>query len=402
MDTAEIFTALLTTDGRADPYPLYAALHAIGEAAPIAPGAVVVHGYEAINSVLRDPAFRVSDAARFDEIFPDWREHPSLGMDSLLNLNTPEHGRIRSLVTRAFTQRRIADLEPAIARMTDSLLESLAASGATGTAIEFMGDFAYQLPMTVICELIGIGEADREDFRPLGRDLSATLELGADLSVLAAADVAAVKLTEYFSALAKQRRAHPRDDLITALVAVTDSRDGRLSDSELTDNLTLLLLAGFETTTNLLGNGLSVILQDPLTGDGIRDGSIPVSAFVEEVLRYDSPVQLTSRRRTDPVEIAGVRIEPQDEVVTLLGAGNRDPRRFAAPDTFDPLRADGGPISFGAGPHFCIGAALARLEATVAFPRLLARFPALAAAGQPTRREGLVLRGFETLPVTIA
>jgi cytochrome P450 len=401
MQATEIFMALLAPEGRADPYPLYAALHELGEVVALEPGAVLVHGYEAISEVLRDPAFLVSDAARMDEVFPGWHEHPSLGMESILNLNPPEHARVRSPIARAFTHRRILGLTPAIELMTGELLANMADWGSDGSAVEFMHDFAFLLPVTVICELIGIPAADREDFRPLARDLAATIEINADLSVLAAADVAAVRLRQYFADLAAQRRMRPRDDLMSALVQITDSDDGRLSDSELLGNLTLLLVAGFETTTNLLGNGLRVILQDPPAGDAVRDGSVPVAAFVAEALRYDSPVQLTSRRRGDPVEIGGVQVAAGDEVIALLGAGNRDPRRFADPDRFDPRRSEGGPLSFGAGAHFCVGAALARLEAAIAFPRLLAAFPALAGAGEPQRRAGLVLRGFETLPVTV-
>ena len=262
-----------------------------------------------------------------------------------------------------------------------------------------MHDFAFLLPVTVICELIGVPEGDREMFRPIARALVATLEPEMSKEQLAEADAAAIQLNSYLADLIAQRRASPRGDLLSALVDISDAADGRLSDTELRDNLTLLLLAGFETTANLLGNGLKIILDDPQIGDAVRDGEVPVSAFVEEVLRFDSPVQMTSRRRNDGVEVGGVMAAPGDEFVTILGAGNRDPHRFAKPDSFDPARSDGGPISFGGGAHFCIGAALARLEAAAAFPRILHRFPKLRAAGEPVRKQGLVLRGYESLPV---
>jgi len=398
----EILTALGTPAGRADPYPLYAALHEMGEAVQIGPGHVMVVGYEAINSVLRDPGFRVSDESSFDEDFPSWRANPVFvqAMDWILNLNDPRHARIRSLIARTFTARRVAGLEPAIAGMADGLLDAMAERGADGGAVEFMHDFAYLLPVTVICELIGIPEADREAFRPLARDLVAVFELN-DVATLPAINAAAEELLAYFTALAARRRADPRDDLLSDLLAVSDSGDGRLTDAELLNNLTLLLVAGFETTTNLLGNGLQIILQDPPAGDAVRDGSAPPTAFVEEVLRFDSPVQLTSRVGYD-TDVRGVSVSGNTEVITLLGAGNRDPRRFTNPGRFDPMRPDGGPLSFGGGAHFCVGAALARLEGAVAFPRLLRRFPKISAAGEPTRRDTLILRGFETLPVTVA
>src|SRR5262249_39142030 len=237
-------------------------------------------------------------------------------------------------------------------------------------------------------------------------DLAATVEVEVSAPVLQAADAAAVRLHEYLAALATERRVGPRDDLVSALAAISTpgdagaGADAGLSAEERIANLSRLLVAGFETTTNLLGNGLRVILQQPAVGDAVRDGSVPVPAFVEEVLRYDSPVQLTSRRHPGPAEVAGVHVPGGAEVIALLGAGNRDPRRSTAPDPFDPRRPDAMPLSFGAGAHFCLGAALARLEGAIAFPRLLRRFPRLAAAGEPTRRTGLVLRGFETLPVT--
>jgi cytochrome P450 len=402
MDAIEILTALSTSAGRADPYPLYAALHEMGEVIEIGPGDVIVVGYDAINSVLRDPGFRVSDESSFDKNFPGWRVNPVFiqGADWILNLNAPRHSRIRSLMARSFTARRIAALEPAIAKMTDDLLDAMADRAVDGRAVEFMHDFAYLLPVTVICELIGIPEADREGFRPIARDLAGIFEVN-DVESLPAINAAAVELLGYFTALAARRRAVPRDDLLSDLLAISDSDDGRLTDAELLHNLTLLLVAGFETTANLLGNGLRVVLQDPSAGEGVRDGSVPPSAFVEEVLRFDSPVQLTSRVGYD-TNVGGVPVSEGTGVVTLLGAGNRDPRRFTDPARFDPMRPDGGPLSFGGGAHFCIGAALARLEGVVAFPRLLNRFPEISAAGEPTRRDTLVLRGFDALPVTIA
>ena len=402
MEPMEIFTALGTPAGRADPYPYYAALHDLGEAVTIAPGAVVVVGYDAINSVLRDPGFRASDTDNFDQVLPGWRQHPVFvqGADWILNLDGPRHARIRSLIARAFTARRVGGLEPAIAQMADDLLDAMADRGADGPVVEFMHDFAYLLPVTVICELLGIPEADRESFRPIARDLAGVFELN-DLESLPAIDSAAIELLAYFTGLAAQRRAHPRDDLLSDLLAVSDADDSRLSDAELMHNLTLLLVAGFETTTNLLGNGLQIVLQDPPAGDAVSNASVSPASFIEEVLRYDSPVQLTSRVGYE-AKVGGVAIAAGDSVTTLIGAGNRDPRRFADPDTFDPLRSDGGSLSFGGGAHFCIGAALARLEGTVAFPRLLSRFPALAAAGEPARRDTFLLRGFDTLPVTVA
>jgi len=175
MDANEIFGALMAPGGRSDPHPLYAKLHEIGEAIALT-GVVLVAGYDAINSVLRDPAFLVPDAERLDEVAPGWREHPSMSADSILSLNPPKHARIRSLISRAFTQRRIAAFEPAIVEMTDRLLDDLARPGADGSPVEFMHDFAFMLPVTVICELIGIPERDRESFRPMATALVATLE----------------------------------------------------------------------------------------------------------------------------------------------------------------------------------------------------------------------------------
>jgi cytochrome P450 len=402
VDATELLTSLSTPQGRADPYPLYAALHEIGTVIEVGPRDLLVIGYDTISAVLRDPGFRVTDRTILSQSFPAWQENAVFvqAADWILNLNAPQHARIRSLIARTFSARRIGGLEQAIAAISDELLDAMADRGAHGSAVEFMHDFAYLLPVTVICELIGIPAADREAFRPLARDVAGVFEIH-DAQTLPVINAAAADLLAYFTALAAERRADPRDDLISDLLAISGSDDGRLTDAELLHNLTLLLVAGFETTTNLLGNGLQVVLGDPPAGDAVRDGTVSPAAFVEEVLRFDSPVQLTSRIGYGTA-LAGVPVAAGADLITVLGAGNRDPRRFADPGRFDPLRTDGGPLSFGGGAHFCIGAALARLEGAVAFGRLFDRFPKLAPAAEPVRRDRLLLRGFETLPVTIS
>jgi len=400
VDVQEIFTALLEPEGMDNPYPLYTAMHEHGPVIPAGDGMVLVPGYEVASSVLRDQSYLVPDAAYLDETNPGWREHPSLDTDSLLTLNGEVHARIRSLMAKAFTRRRVAELEPAVVRLTEELLDGLAGHGGE---VDFMQEFAFTLPVTVICELIGVPAGMRAEFRPLARALTLTLEPVVDEAGLSAADEAALKLAAMFSELIASRRARPADDLLSAILAAAGAEPGRVSENELLQNLILLLVAGFETTTNLLGNGVRVVLSDPVAGAAVRSGEITPQAFVEEVLRYDSPVQFTEDRRpTRDVVVGGFDVKVGEHLIVLLGAANRDPRRFLDPDRFWPERPDQGPLSFGGGAHFCMGAALARLEGVVAFPRLFSRFPNLALAAPPQRRPGLVLRGYEHLPVTLS
>jgi len=405
VEAFEILRALFTSDAASDHYPHYADLLAAAEAFRLSPwSSVFVVGYTAIESVLRDPVFEVQGATGLDETFPAWREHPSMSKNSVLDLNGDEHARVRGLMSRAFSHRRVASLTPAIAATTAGLLDDMADRGAGGEPVDFMAHFAYLLPVIVICDLIGIPQADRETFRPLAADLVTGLmgERRQAQAALATADAATVRLNGYFTALADERRKYPRDDLLSVLVQVHDAGDGRLSDAELLDNLNVLLLAGFLTTTNLLGNGLALMLSDPRMAAAVREAEIAAADFVEETLRYEAPVQMTARRAAAPTEISGVPVSVGTQLILLVGAGNRDPRRFARPDRFDPRRSDAGALSFGGGPHFCLGAALARLEAMIAFPALLARFPAIAEAGEARRVPGLAFRGFESLPVTVA
>ncbi|QKG23250.1 cytochrome P450 [Actinomadura verrucosospora] len=405
---AAIVGALLTPDGRADPFPLYARAHALGPVSEIADGRFLVCGHAAVDRVLRDPGF--GPAARPPKD-PGGAAGGSPSMArSILWAGPPDHGRMRSLISQVFTARRVAALRPAIEDAADALLDGLAESGADGRPADFMDRFAFPLPVTVIGELLGVPAADRHRFRRPAADLTEALELPALASPPGAvhadgpAGAAARELAGYFTRLIRERRAAPRDDLVGALVAARDAGDGRLSDEELLANLVLLLVAGFETTAGLLGNGLAILLDRPDVRAGLRSGEIEVPGFVEEVLRYDSPVQITTRvARTGGLTVGGLPVPEGGEVVLLIGAANRDPARYRDPDRFDPSRRDVKPLSFGAGPHICLGNGLARLEAAVALPRLLARFPEISAVpGAPrTRRDRLVLRGHETFPVRL-
>lgn len=404
-EAAQLLGELSTPAGNADPYPLYAALHELGDAFAPPRSPVSVVGYDAIDSLLRSPAVQVIGSTMLEAGFPGWREHPFfLSKESVLDLDGTEHARIRSLMSGAFSRRRVDSLAPVISRIVDALVDDIAARGADGNVIEFMHDFAYLLPVTVMCELIGIPKCDRETFGPIAADLVAGLEAadGPSNDALAAADAATVALNDYFAALASRRRDNPQDDLISALIKANDAGDGRLSDKELLDNLNTLLMAGLVTTTDLLGNGMHITLQSPVIGVGIREGLIPVDGFVAEVLRYESPVQSAARLAVKPVQIGDVKIRPGTLMMLLLGAGNRDPRHFAHPDRFDPLRQERGTLSFGAGPHFCLGAGLAKLEASIAFPELLRRFPSMTQAGGPQRSASTYKRGFDSLPVVVS
>jgi cytochrome P450 len=404
MDAQSLVFQLLTPEGRADPYPLYALAHERGPVWRAGDGLVLVCGYEACRQALREPGLGAD--VNLVTWGADPERHPSLAMlsRSLLVANAPDHGRLRASMAQMFTARGVAALEENVARITDALLDDLQ---RTGGAVDFMDAFAFRLPAHVICDIMGIPAADRARFRGYAADLMATLEPASDparhAAGLAAADRAAAEVDRYFTDLVRARRADPGDDLVTSMVSARD--EGLLrDDGELVANLASLLLAGFETTTHLLGNGLRLLFEHPDVMSGLRQGTVPVDGFVEEVLRHDSPVQLSNRvALADGVSIAGLPVPAGTHVLLLLGAANRDPARYLHPDRFDPTRGDSRPLSFGGGAHYCLGALLARLEATVAFGRLPARFPGLAPAPgtAPTRRDRIVLRGHASLPVVL-
>ncbi|WP_204334722.1 cytochrome P450 [Micromonospora solifontis] len=389
--------------GRVDPYPTYEKLRAHGPVVPAGPGFYLVTGYAEADAILRDARFGVLDDDLRDQFMPGWRESPAvLSISrSMLRTNPPDHSRMRRLAAGAFTPRRIAAMRDVVVAQADELIDAMLARGRDGTPVDFQAEFAYPLPVGVICALLGVPAADRPLFRRWATDLTGVLEPEITPEELAVADQGAVELRDYFSELVAERRRAPADDLTTALVQAHDSDGARLSGDELLANLVVLLVAGFETTTNLLGNGLVVLLDHPRAAAALREHPEFAPGYVEELLRYDSPVQLTSRMSTAPARHGEVDLPAASWTIVLLGAANRDPRRYPEPGRFDPWRPQVHPLSFGAGPHYCLGAALARLEARVAFPLLLRRLPGLALAGTPERRVRLTLRGYATLPVTV-
>jgi len=391
MDISAAIGLLMTPAGRRNPYPAYAALHAYGPAIGLS-DQVIVHSYEHANAVLRDPSMRVVDrdlvTRRFGQWFAD-RPAQRLLNDSILTTNPPDHRAMRQLVSGAFTPRRVAALHAAIENQATRLLREMHGQ------VDLMERFAAPLPVAVICELLGVPESDRAWFRPVAVDFAEAVEYTLTEESAARADRAAGEIRDYFIGLVADRRRVPRDDLTTELAATFPQ------GAKLLGNLALLLLAGHETTMNLIGNGTAILFAHPDRIAALRTDPGVAARYVEEFLRLDSPVQMTTRIPAGDAEIAGLPVHRSSEVTVLLGAANHDPYRFASPGTFDPDREDNVPLSFGAGAHFCLGAALARLAGRIAFPLLLQRFPDIAPAGTPTRRDRLVLRGYESLPVRL-
>lgn len=396
----ETIRELVGSPGRTDPYPRYERLRAHGPVVAIRPGLMVVLGYAECDAALRDNRLRVQDGPSYDSIYPGWREHPALCayIDSMLYRNPPDHTRMRRLVSTGFTPRRVARLRPAVRALTERLLDRLAATGAAGTPLDFIAEFASRLPIAVISALLGVPESDQAWFRRIAAEVTIALEGITNATELAVADAAMDELTGYFLALIERRRLEPVDDVVSALA---HSGSDRLSQPELVGNMMLLLTAGFETTSFLLGHCLLLALRHPEHADRLRTEPAFAPRYVEEMLRFEAPVQATSRWAATELDLLGTPVPAGTKLVLILGAANRDPRRFALPDRFDPDRDAVQPLSFGAGSHFCLGAPLSRMEAQIAMPLLLQRFPRLSAAGAPVRRDTWVGRGLDELPILL-
>jgi cytochrome P450 len=397
---AEIF---LTPDGKSDPYPRYAAIREHSAAFRSALGFVVVGRYDDCQMVLRDARFGKGEGGPVWESYglteDEWyARYPEMQdrMSSMLGMDPPDHTRLRKLVAKAFTPKTVENLRPGIVRLTDELLDRLEGR------VDIISALALPLPMNVIGEMLGVPADQRVALQPYIRDAVATLELNPTLKQIDAAAAANRVITEQFDALIEERRTTRTGDLLSELVHVEEQGD-QLDHNELLSTIMLLFGAGFETTTNLIGNGLLALLDHPDQMQRLRDDPSLMKTAIEELLRWDSPVQVDGRVAFEDVDLHGVTVAAGEQVVTLLGAANRDPRMYTEPDCFDVGRVAQAPMSFGAGIHYCLGAALARAEGHVVFERLLERFVIEAdwADTRPEYRDSIVLHGLQSLPVRV-
>ncbi|HEY3238147.1 MAG TPA: cytochrome P450 [Acidimicrobiia bacterium] len=405
----DVLADLLRGDGRADPYPLYRALH---ELAPFhrhdADGMWYAVRYETCRNLLRDPRLGHDEEklfrrpgmteAQLERMRHRMEKRRRRGF-SMLTENPPDHTRIRRLVSRAFTTPRVESLRDRVAGLVDERLDELAEAGE----VDVMQTLAFPLPVTVIGELVGVPESERERFRPLITEGMLADRPDATEEEMAKAEANFEELEQFFTDLIVARRATPEDDLLSALIAVRDEEDGRLDDDELRSTVFLLFFAGFVTTTNVIGNGLLALFRHPAEMDRLwADGSL-VETAVEEILRFDGPVPFVLRDVLEPLEVEdeGVALDKGDHVVMMLAAANRDPERFPDPDRLDVGRRDSQPLSFGWGIHHCLGAPLARLEAQMVFARLRERFAGMELLDPDPPRVVSFLRGLRSLQVRV-
>ncbi|MBB4688559.1 cytochrome P450 [Amycolatopsis jiangsuensis] len=396
----ETFAELFSQRWRADPYPRYRQWREHAPVAELRPGFFVVSGAAESAAVLRDPAWGHPDP----EVLPPERQHPDEPVHedgrvvrSFLGLNPPDHTRLRRLVSKAFTPRTVERLQPRIEAIAARLVSELLEAGEG----DLMAGLAGPLPVEVIAELLGVPLADRTLFAGWSYAMARALDPDFLLPAEAVAEATRARreFVVYFRELAARRRRTPGADLLSDLVTVTDQGD-QLTEGELLVTLTLLLVAGHETTTNLIGNGGYALLRGGQGFASLGDGGELAERAVEEVLRFDSPVQLTMRIARRPTTAGEFAAAEGSQVVVLLGAANRDPAVHPEPDVFDPARDPSRHLAFGQGIHFCLGAPLARLEGRVVFRELARRTPALRLSGTAEWNPTTTLRGLSRLPVS--
>jgi len=398
MATTEVLFNPFLPEFHADPYPFY---HRMRETDPVhlSPlGLWVLTRYEDCVTSLRDPRFgRDGFEAILSAQYGEESETGRLPR-SMLFRDPPDHTRLRALVNRAFTPRVIEGMRGQIQAVVDRLLDRVERHGH----MDVIADLAYPLPVTVICDMLGVPEGDHEQMKDWSSDIIRSLDaigIPSDDSVVERGRVGRRGIAEYFRALLPERRRHPRADLLSSLIAVEEQGD-RLTEGELLATCVLLFIAGHETTVNLIGNGLLALLRHP--GELVRLRAEPglIGSAVEELLRFDSPVQRTARITNAEVVVGGKTLPPGAFVVTAIGAANRDPRHFPDPDRLDIGRTENRHIAFGFGIHFCLGAPLARVEGQLALGALMRRMPKLRLTGSDLEwRESSTLRGLKAFPV---
>ncbi len=386
---------------RSNPHPLYRRLR---ETDPVhrsqLAGGYVLSRYEDVQSVIADRRFSSDERnwnryGRFARLrrLADIPDPYESGLAAMLRMDPPDHTRLRGLATKAFTPRAIDQWQPRMQAVAHALLHRIAPHGP----FDLVRDFAGPLPVVVIAELLGVPSEEHERFRQLSDRVVKSLGDGS-LDDVHDAFVARDELARILEGIAADRRAQPREDLISGLVAAEEAGD-RLTRDELISTCILLLVAGNETTTKLIGNSVVALLANPAQGALLREEPKRIPGAVEELLRYDGPVQLTSRLATEDCDLFGEPVKRGMQIVLLLAAANRDPARFADPDRLDVTRDDVRHLAFGHGTHFCLGARLARLETAVALEALLARLPRLEHAGEVAWSTNTVLRGPTSLPL---
>jgi len=389
-----------STEVVADPYPYFARARAAG----------AVQWHEGLGMWLTFTHAAANQVLRTRTLgrlwVPRWPSEPMpffelIHVHSLLENEPPTHTRLRRLVAGAFARGHVERLRPRVAELAGRLADGVADAGSDGSAVDLIALYAEPLPVQVIAELLGVPESDWPLLRPWSNAIVKMYEYAVTPEQREAAETASREFVEYLRDVVVQRRARPGDDLVSSLIAETDSDGGRLTEDELVTTCTLLLNAGHEATVNVVGNGVTALLRHDDQLAALRADPTLVPPAVEELIRYDSPLQLFERTAIEDTPVGDVVVEQGQKIAALLGAANRDPAAFDEPDRFDVARADNPHLGFGAGIHFCVGAPLARVELQSSLSTLLGRFPRLALAADPQRRPEFVIRGVRSLPVTV-
>lgn len=386
----------------ANPYPFYARLRTEAPILRDPVGVRVISRYADVHSVISQPHVSVN---RLDELMafrPDRADARVRALFACLKrqmvfLDPPQHTRLRNLVNKAFTPSQVERMRAKLEQKIDELLDRAVASDE----MDVMRDLAVPLPVAIIGQLLGVPDSDLPRLKAWSEDWAAFLggSIGLSVTQMAAVARGMEEFVRYFHDLWRERRAHPGDDLLTALMSAEDSGD-HLDREDLCANCALLIAAGHETTTNLIGNGLLALLRHPQELQRLREQPDLMPAAVEELLRFDGAVQLSARRATAPFDLAGERINKGEILYLVLGAANRDPERFQSPDQLDISRSNNRHLAFGHGPHYCLGGPLARLEAQLTLTALLSRIGEIRLLDpQPRFRSNATLRGLESLRI---